>query len=225
MIGSGRPDETQANKIQKPNKKETTTERGNPLYSEIPEWLQEFRENLVDDEIPQHGDSHASSSHEVSLEPTFKRREDLGKHSVYTHLPEDRNCEICQRTKITRAPCRRRNGGSRTSCWKFWWLDNSRPQGPKRQLRVSKQSSIRSRGTGSSYSMDPGVSRAKTKLHKKPREAWQKFLEPERKQKVIYHWQFLRIRKRLWRSLLESLHVYTTPIGRLMVLPKEQCAE
>ena len=33
----------------------------------------------MDDEIPEHGDSHASSSHEVSLEPTFKRREDLGK--------------------------------------------------------------------------------------------------------------------------------------------------
>ena len=87
-------------------------ERGDPLYSEIPEWLQEFRENLVDDEIPEHGDSHASSSHEVSLEPTFKRREDLCKHSVYTHFPKDRNCEICQRTKITRAPCRRRNGGA-----------------------------------------------------------------------------------------------------------------
>ena len=66
----------------------------------------------MDDEIPEHGDSHASSSHEVSLEPTFKRREDLGKHSVYTHFPKDRNCEICQRTKITRAPCRRRNGGA-----------------------------------------------------------------------------------------------------------------
>ena len=38
----------------------------------------------MDDEIPLQGGSHASSSHEVSLEPTFKRREDLGKHSVYT---------------------------------------------------------------------------------------------------------------------------------------------
>ena len=74
-----------------------------PLCSDIPEWLQEFRGNLVDDEIPERGDSHASSSHEVSLQPTFKRREDLGKHSVYTHFPKDRNCEICQRTKITRA--------------------------------------------------------------------------------------------------------------------------
>ena len=95
---------------QKPNKKETTIERRDPLCSEIPEWLQEFRENLVDDRVPEHRDSHASSSHEKSLEPTSKRREDLGKHSVYTHFPKDRNCEICHRTKITRVPCRRRIG-------------------------------------------------------------------------------------------------------------------
>ena len=64
----------------------------------------------MDDDIPEHGDSHASSSQEVSLEPTFKKREGLGKR-VYTHFPKDRNCEICQRTKITMSPCRRRNGG------------------------------------------------------------------------------------------------------------------
>ena len=109
---SGRPVVDQANKTPKTNKKEKQTDRGDPLFSEIPEWLQEFRENLVDDEIPQHGDSHASSSHEVSLEPTIKRREDLGKHSVETHFPKDRNCEICQRTKVTRAPCRRRFRGA-----------------------------------------------------------------------------------------------------------------
>ena len=98
---------------------ETTIERGNSLNSEIPEWLQEFRENLVDEEIPGHGDSHASSSHEASLEPTFKRREDLGKHSVYIHFRKDRNCEICQRTKITRAPCRRRIGEAVPRAEKF----------------------------------------------------------------------------------------------------------
>ena len=59
----------------KPNKEETTIERGDPLCSDIPEWLQEFKENLVDDRVPEHRDSHASSSHEVSLEPTSKRRE------------------------------------------------------------------------------------------------------------------------------------------------------
>ena len=89
---------------------ETTIERDNSLDSEIPEWRQEFSEILVDDEIPLQGDSHSSSSHEASLEPIEMRREELGKHNVHTHFPKDRNCEICQRTRITRVPCRRRNG-------------------------------------------------------------------------------------------------------------------
>ena len=97
----------------------STIERGNPLASEILGWLQEFRENLVDEEIPLQGGSHASSSHEVSSEPATKRLEDLGKHSVYTHFPKDRNCEICKRTKITRAPCRRRNGETAPRAEKF----------------------------------------------------------------------------------------------------------
>ena len=108
---TGKPVETRANKIPKTIQKETTIERRNPCGdSEILEWLQEFRETLVDDEIPSQGGSHASSSHEVSLEPITKRREDLGKHNVHTHFPKDGNCEIRKRTKITRAPCRRRNG-------------------------------------------------------------------------------------------------------------------
>ena len=101
--GSGQPDADQANKNPKTNKKETTIARGDPLCSdnsEIPEWLQEFRENLVDDEIPLQGGSHASSSHEASLEPIYMRREELGKHNVHTHCPKDRNCEICKRTNI-----------------------------------------------------------------------------------------------------------------------------
>ena len=118
--------------------------------------------------IPVHGDSYASSSHEVSLEPTFKRREDLGKHSVYTHFLKDRNCEICQRINITRAPCRRRNGGAVPRAENFGDLIPADHKGPKRQLRISKQSSIRSRGAGSSHSMDPGVSVQKQDFTRDP---------------------------------------------------------
>ena len=151
----------------KTNKEETTIELGNTLFadsgrapssSEILEWLQEFRENLVYDEIPVHGDSHASSSHEVSLEPTSKRREDLGEHRVYTHFPKDRNCEICPRTKITRAPCRRRSGAAVPRAENFWWFGYSRSQNSQWRLWISKQSPICSRVAGSSHSMDPGVS-------------------------------------------------------------------
>ena len=51
---SGQPDdETQANEIQKTNQKQTPINLLNLCDDpEIPEWLQEFRENLVDDEIP-----------------------------------------------------------------------------------------------------------------------------------------------------------------------------
>ena len=56
---------TQPTQSPKPNKNEDPElERRDPLYSDIPEWLQEFRENLVVDRVPEHRDSHASSSHE-----------------------------------------------------------------------------------------------------------------------------------------------------------------
>ena len=172
-------------KPQKPNKKETTIERGNPLYSEIPEWLQEFREILVDDEIPVHGDSHASSSHEASLEPIFKRREDLGKHSVYTHFPKDRNCEICKRTKITRAPCRRRNGGAVPRAENFGDLitadhkvlsDNCESRNNHRYAVVVQDLATQ---WIQAYP-------CKTKTSQETQRSLQKFLEPDRNPKVIY---------------------------------------
>ena len=85
----------------KPNKNENPEkERSDPCHSDIPEWLQEFRENLVDDRVLEHRDSHASSSHGSSLEHTPARSADLGQHSVETHFPKDRNCEICKRTTL-----------------------------------------------------------------------------------------------------------------------------
>ena len=74
MIERGDPLLPKPTKNPKPNKDETTIERRDPLCSDIPEWLQEFRENLVDDRVPEHRDSHASSSHELSLEPTSTRK-------------------------------------------------------------------------------------------------------------------------------------------------------
>ena len=160
-------------------------ERGDPCCSEIPEWLQEFRENLVDDRVPQHRDSHASSSHEPSLEPTPTRSADLGKHSVFSHLPEDRNCEICQRTKITRAPCRRRNGGAVLRAENFGDLitadhkvlsDNCESRNNHRYAVVVQDLATQ---WIQSYP-------CKTKTSTETQRSLQKFLEPNRKPKVIY---------------------------------------
>ena len=114
--GSRQPDEIQANKTQKPNKKETTIERGNLCDDpEIPEWLQEFRENLVDDEVPVHGDSHVSSSHEVSLEPTTKRRHDLGKQCLYS-FPYRPKLRDLQKDQNYKGSVQKTQWRSRTSC-------------------------------------------------------------------------------------------------------------
>ena len=185
---SVRPDETQANKNPKTNKKETTIERGDPLCSddsEIPEWLQEFRENLVDDEIPLQGGSHASSSHKSSLGPKFKRREDLGKHNVHTHFPKDRNCEICKRTKITRAPCRRRKGEAVPRADNFGDLittdhkvlsDNCESRNNHRYAVVVQDLATQ---WIQAYP-------CKNKNSQETQRSLQKFLETERKPKVIY---------------------------------------
>ena len=124
-------------------------------------------------------------------------------------FPKTEIVRSVNRTKITRAPCRRRNGEAVPRAEKIWWLDNSRPQGPKRQLRVSKQSSTRSRGTGSGWSMDPGVSVQKQNFTRNP-EKLAKVPGTREETKSHLHWHFLGIRQSLWRSLLESLHVYTT---------------
>ena len=143
-------------------------ERCDPLCSAIPELLQEFRENLVDDRVPEHRDSHASSSHELSLKPTSSRSEDLGKHSVYTRFLKDRNCETCQRTKITGAPCRRRSGGAIPRAENFRDLITADHKVLSNKLRISKQSSVFNRGAGLGHPMDSVISVQKQNFTRNP---------------------------------------------------------
>ena len=193
MSDRGDPILTKPIKFTQKMKKEPQKERGDTLLkerrdrlnSEIPEWLLEFRENLVDDEIPEHGDSHASSSHEVSLEPTSKRREDSRKHSAFTHFHKDRNSETYQRTKITRAPCRRRNGGAVFRAENFGDLitadhkvlsDNCESRNIHRYAVVVQDLATQ---WIQAYP-------CKSKTSQETQRSLQKFLEPDRKPQVIY---------------------------------------
>ena len=144
-----------------------------------------IQRKFEDHEIPEHGDSHASSSHEASLEPILKRREDLCKHSVCTHVPKDRYCEICQRTKITRAPCRRRNGGAAPHAENFGDLitadhkvlcDNCESRNNHRFAVVVQDLATQ---WIQAYPCN-------TKTSQKTQRSLQKFLEPDRKPKEIY---------------------------------------
>ena len=139
----------------------------------------------MDDEIPLQGGSYASSSHEASLEPTTKRREDLGKHNVHTHFPKDRNCEICKRTKITRAPCRRRNGEAVPRAVNFGDLitadhkvlsDNCESRNNHRYAVVVQDLATQ---WIQAYP-------CKNKTSQETQRSLQKLLEPDRNPKVIY---------------------------------------
>ena len=185
---SGKPEEIQANETPKPNKKETTIARGNRVIltnlrfrngcknSGRIWWMMKFhyREALMPVLLMK-----------VSLEPIFKRREDLGNHSVETHFPKDRNSEICKRTKNTRAPCRRRNGGAVPRAENFGNLitadhkvlsDNCESRNNHRYAVVVQDLATQ---WIQSYP-------CKTKTSRETQRSLQKFVEPDRNPQVIY---------------------------------------
>ena len=74
-------------------------ERGSPLR-DLPEWLEEFTDNLVDAKAAASSEAPASISREpLHQEPPIKMVS--GKHSFFIHFPKHRNCEVCMRTKVT----------------------------------------------------------------------------------------------------------------------------
>ena len=137
----------------------------------------------MDDRVPEHRDSHASSSHGLSLEPT--RRVALGKHSVYTHFPKNRNCGICQRTKITRASCRRRIGGAVPRADNFGDLITA----DHKVLRESCESRNNHRHAIVVQDLATQWIQSypcKTKTSQETQKSLPKFCEPDRKPGVIY---------------------------------------
>ena len=116
---------------------------------------------------------------------TQGRREDLGKHSVHTHFTKDRNCEICKRTKITRAPCRRRNGGAVPRAEHFGDLITAdhKVLSDKCESRNNHRYAVVVQDLATQWIQ---AYPCKTKTSHETQRSLQKFLEPERKPKVIY---------------------------------------
>ena len=104
---------------------------------------------------------------------------------ILISFPKDRNCEICQRTRITRAPCRRRNGEAVPSAEKFGDLttadhkvlsDNCESRNNHRYAVVVQDLATQ---WIQAYPF-------KTKTSQETQRSLPKFLEPERNPKVIY---------------------------------------
>ena len=60
------------------------------LLRDLPEWLEKFSENLLDERVPAIRDTPASSSRESDPEPSRKLLS--AKHSIRTHFPKGHNC-------------------------------------------------------------------------------------------------------------------------------------
>ena len=177
----------------------------------------------MDERVPEHRDSHASSSHEVSSEPVFKRREDVGKHSVYTQFSKDRNCEICKRTKITRTPCRRRNGEAVPRAEKFSDLITAdhKVLSDNCESRNNHRYAVVVQDLATQWIQ---ACPCKTKTSQETQRRLQKFMEPERNPKVIYTDNSLEFGKDC--EDLSWNHCTSTPHrSEKMRLLKEQCAE
>ena len=139
-------------------------------------------------------------------------------------LPERPKLRRLLEDENNEGPVQKTQWWSRTSCWKFWWLDNSRSQGSQWQLWISKQSPICSRGARPSHSMDPSVSVQK-KTSQETQRSLQKFLEPERNPKVIFiltiPWNLANLVKIFPGIIVRQHHTDQKQMGLL----KEQCVE
>ena len=67
---------------------------------DLPEQLEDLKKNS--EECQHHG-----TSPQALLVNQIRNTQE---QSIFIYFPQDRNCEVCKRTKVTRAPCRKSTG-------------------------------------------------------------------------------------------------------------------
>ena len=145
-----------------------------------PDWFEEFTDNLEDTE------GVSTRKHFTRLRfGTSPRKWHQGSICIFSHFPKDKNSEICKRTKIARALCRRRTRNSVPRAEKFGDLMTT-DHSPRWGRWISKQSQIRCRGTRSSHSMNKNFIRVKQKLLRRRKGVYESNLEPSEKPEVFY---------------------------------------
>ena len=117
--------------FQNQNKKKDDKKYSDDVLTDLPEWLKEFKENLMDRELS----ASAHSPQESDLE-----------HYL--------NYDVCFSNKSDKGSLKKTHWRRSTSCRKVRRLDNDWSQSPQRGRWISKQSSIRSREVRSCHSMD-----------------------------------------------------------------------
>ena len=202
------------------------------ISHELPDWLQEFRENLLDESTSQkrRGDlmqktAHtSSSSHNSPMEPRAHVEPGSGMHSVFTHFPKDPNCEICLKTKITRASCRRRANAVMPRAENFGDLITADHK------VLSEESESRNNHRYAVVVQDWATQwlqsyPCKTNTSQETQKSVMKLLEPTKKTKVIYtltiHQNSANPVKNYPGIIVRQHHTDQKQMG----LQKEQCVE
>ena len=161
------------------NKKIDNKRDADERLRDLPEWLEEFAENLEDTKVlaPAHI-AHVSDSERPAKVVSRK-------HSICIHFPKHRNWEVCLRTKMTRALCRRRTGEAVPRAEKFGDL-------------ITADHKVFNEGSASRNNHKYAVvvrdlatqwipfSPCKTKTSQETEKSFRKFLESSEKPTVIY---------------------------------------
>ena len=119
----------------------------------------------------------------------------------HTHFSKDRNCEVCLRTKMTRAPCRRCTGEAAPLAEKFGDLMTA----DHKVLSENCESRNNHR-----YAVV--VQAVKNSNFSEDGKEFEKVSRAVGKTESHLHWQFTGIWQTLWRSIMESSNFNTSSI-------------
>ena len=163
------------------NEKKNDDRDSDDRLQDPPEWLEEFTDNLEDTEMPVPAHISQDSDSGRLTKVVSKSR----KHSIFIHFPEDRNCEVCLRTKMTRVPCRRRNSEAAPRAEKFGDLiaTDHKVLNEQSESRNNHRYAVVVQDLATQWIQS---NPCKTKTSQETKKSLRMFLEPSHKPKVSY---------------------------------------
>ena len=202
------PHESGADHPQKPKtnmKKRDGNRDSDVRLRDLPEWWEEFTNNLEDTEA--HAHAHISQDSD-SGRPT-KVVPKLRKHSIYTYFPKRPKLRSLLANPNDKGSLQETHWRSPTSSRQVWWFHDGWSQSLQWGGGITEQSPVRCPCSRSCHSMDSILSVQKQNFSGSPEEP-NEVPGADEETKCHLHWQFLGIWQVLRGIILESLHVYTT---------------
>ena len=108
-----------------------------------------------------------------------------GKHSIYTHFPKDRDCDVCLKTKITRLLAEKSTGAAIARAENFAYLITADHKVPSEgcESRNNHRYAVVVQDLATQWIQSFPL---KTQTSQQTEKSLQKFFEPTWKSKVIY---------------------------------------